>query len=247
MDPADKKEFISRLEQALAANETFVFFASCEINYSGRAEAYLPQGDRLIIIKADRSLLIHQPSGGPPINYLKPGAEIAVEKDGAYLFLHARSGADYLDVPLFRIYDAMGRKLEDGQKQSLAGNEKDMSDMIKDHPHLISPDFKPLSREEHTTFGFIDVFGHDGAGNLVVVECKRYTAGLSCVTQLRRYVEKIKELKGTKNVKGVMAAPSITANALAMLKGWGFSHVHIDPPKRLERHNKKQQGLGKYL
>lgn len=247
MKLAEKNDFNQRLAEALSKGQTFAFFASCEINYSGRAEAYLPQGDRLVIIKADRSLLIHQPTGGPPINYLKPGAEITLEKEEKHILLKARSGTDYLDVPLYRVYDAMSRKLEDGQKQTLAGNEKDMSDMIKDNPHLIAPDFKPLSREEHTTFGFIDVFGHDGAGNLVVVECKRYTAGLSCVTQLRRYVEKIKALKGVQNVKGVMAAPGITANALSMLTQWGFTHVHIDPPKRLERHNKHQQGLGGYL
>ena len=95
----------------------------------------------------------------------------------------------------------------------------------------------------HTKFGFIDVFGHDGKGNLVVVECKRYTASLACVTQLRRYVEKIQELKGTEQVQGVMASPDISANALAMLEQWGFTHVAVQPPKRLERFNKDQKSL----
>lgn len=243
----DKNNFRELFDKALAANQVLSFLANCEINYSGRAEAYLPKGDRLIIIKEDNVLLIHQPSGGMPINYLKAGADIRLEKNEGHLVLRAKSGKDYLDVELYRIYDAMSRKLEDGQKQLLQGNEKDMSDMIKDNPILISKDFKPLSREEHTKFGFIDVFGHDGNGNLVIIECKRYNAGLSCVTQLRRYVEKIKELKGTQNVKGIMAAPGITANALVMLEEWGFKHIAVNPPKRLERYNKDQSDLSNYF
>jgi endonuclease len=102
-----------------------------------------------------------------------------------------------------------------------------------------------LSREEHTTFGFIDVFGHDKQGNMVIVECKRYTASLQCVTQLRRYVEKISELKGLpiKRVKGVMASPAISPNALDMLNKWGFEWKQVNPPKRLERYNKDQKSL----
>jgi hypothetical protein len=149
-------------------------------------------------------------------------------------------------MEIFRVHSFMSHKLEDGIKQELAGNEKDMSDMIKEHPEMISADFKPLSREEHTTFGFIDVFGHDKKGNLVIVECKRYTASLQCVTQLRRYVEKISELKGIelKRVKGILASPSISPNALEMLKKWGFEWKHVHPPKRLERYNKDQKNLG---
>lgn len=243
----ERQDFLDLFNRAMKANQVFVFFASCEIRYSGRAEAFLGTGDRLFVIKEDKSLLIHQPINGNPINYLKPGAEVRIEKYDRHFLLKARSGKDFLDVELFRIHDVMTKKLEDGQKQLLQGNEKDMSDLIKARPTLISDDFKPLSREEHTKFGFIDVFGHDGKGNIIIIECKRYTASLACVTQLRRYVEKIRELKGTENVKGIMASPSISANAKAMLEQWGFSHVAVDPPKRLERYNKDQQALNTFF
>ena len=240
MEPADFEELFAG---SLSSNSVLSFFCSCEIRYSGRAEAFIPMGERLIIIKSDNVLLIHQPENGNPINYLKSGTELRLEKFEGKLLLRAKSGKDYLDVEIEKVYDAISRKLEDGQKQILQGNERDMSDMIKDHPELISKDFIPLSREEHTKFGFIDVFGHDGKGNLVIVECKRYTASLACVTQLRRYVEKIKQLKGTEKVRGIMASPSISTNALAMLTEWGFEHVAVNPPKRLERYNKKQTSL----
>jgi len=117
--------------------------------------------------------------------------------------------------------------------------------MLKDNPKLISKDFKPLSREEHTKFGFIDVFGHDNKGNLILIECKRYTAGVSAVQQLRRYVEKIIELKGLKKetVKGILAAPNLAKNAEEMMQKWGFTFVSVEPPKRLEKYKKNQKNI----
>ncbi|MFH1211617.1 MAG: endonuclease NucS [Candidatus Woesearchaeota archaeon] len=238
-------EFEEEFESALKANNFIVFFCSCAIRYSGRAEAELGRGDRLVMIKGDNTLHIHQPSGGTPINYMKSGADIVLEKSSHHFILKAKhvKSKEFIDMEIFRVYNFMAEKLEDGAKQILVGNERDMSDMIKENPEIISKDFKPLSREEHTTFGFIDVFGHDKNGNLVIVECKRYAAGLDAVTQLRRYVEKIKELKGTDKVTGVIAAPSITPNAMEMLKKWKFLFRDVHPPKRLERFRKDQKTL----
>ncbi|MBN2141747.1 endonuclease NucS [Candidatus Woesearchaeota archaeon] len=242
-------DFRAEFDDALARNECLSFFCSCEIAYSGRAEAHLAQGDRMIFIKNDNTLLIHQPVGSAPINYMKAGGHITLKpvSGNGQKYLHLKCVTadlkEYLDVQIFRVHTFMHHKLEDGAKQELAGNERDMSDMLKENPHLISDDFKPLSREEHTKFGFIDVFGHDKKGNLVIVECKRYTAGLDAVTQLRRYVEKIEELKGVKNVKGILAAPTISPNAKEMLEKWGFSFKAVEPPMRLDRFNKSQKSL----
>ena len=124
-----------------------------------------------------------------------------------------------------------------------ARSEAEMNDMNKDYPYWISKDCKTLSREEHTKCGFIDVFGHDNKGTLIVIECKRYTAGLDAVQQLRRYVEKIKELKGINTVSGIIASPKIAPNAEEMLKKWGFTWKLVNPPMRLLRHNKNQKAL----
>lgn len=241
-------QFIDAVEEAQKKGLSLVAFVHCAITYSGRAEAHLPRGDRMLIIKQDGVLLIHQPVNGSPINYLKAGCTLSFEKVDDHIMLHAKSNdqKEFLDVEIYRVFDYLLRRLEDGQKQELQGTEKDMSDMIRDNPELISEDFKPLSREEHTKVGFIDVFGHDSKGNIIVVECKRYAASLACVTQLRRYVEKIQELKGTPNVKGVMAAPSITPNAMTLMQEWGFSWARVEAPKRLERHSKGQSRLGDF-
>jgi len=238
-------DFRAGFKEALARNKSMVFFCNCEVRYSGRAEAFLPRGDRLIVVKSDNTVLIHQPEGSNPVNYMKPNSKIGLKHIENHLILKSQNldYKDYLDIEIFRVYNFMSHKLEDGLKLELVGTEKDMSDMIKAKPELISKDFKPLSREEHTKFGFIDVFGHDNKGNLIVIECKRYTASLQSVTQLRRYVEKIKELKGTEKVKGILASPKISPNALEMLKKWGFEWKQVYPPKRLERYNHQQKKL----
>lgn len=242
------KEFTGHLKQGILKGETIVFFCNCEMQYSGRAESYLAQGDRIVVIKQDKTVLVHQPEGGMPINYLRAPASIIPNNNNGIISLIMTSGEDRIELTLYRVYSFESRRLIDGLKQELSGNEKDMSDMIKENPNLIGNDFIPLSREEHTAYGFIDVFGHDGEGNLIVVECKRYTASLGCVTQLRRYVEKISQSKGIpiEKVKGVMAAPNISNNAKKMLEDWKFKFVEVEPPKRNEKKKLKQKSLGSF-
>jgi len=221
------------IREALRKNETIVIGCECEIEYSGRAEAFLPIGDRVIIIKADKTLLVHQPEGNAPINYMKPESSHSIIIEDGHMYLRSQNLPlkEYLDIKMSKVYFLDSHQLKDGQKIELLGTEKDMSEMIYNNPKLISKDFKPLSMEEHTKYGFIDVFGHDKEKNLIIVECKRYNADLSAVTQLRRYVEKMKHVKGTEKVKGIIAAPKISANAKKMAEDWGFSFVAVEPPK----------------
>jgi RecB family endonuclease NucS len=234
-----------KIRDALRRNETIVIGCECDVHYSGRAEAFLPIGERLIVIKADNTLLVHQPEGNAPINYMKPDAKHSVRVADGKLMLSSQNlkMQEYLDIKMSKVHFVQSCVLKDGQKIQIIGTEKDMSEMIYNNPEFISPYFKPLSMEEHTKYGFIDVFGYDKDKNLVIVECKRYCADLSAVTQLRRYVEKIKKLKGTDNVRGVIAAPKITPNALEMAQDWGFDFVAVEPPKYKERYNKDQKTL----
>ena len=43
--------------------------ARCEVTYSGRLSAYLPESTRLLMLKADGSVLVHADAGGyKPLN-----------------------------------------------------------------------------------------------------------------------------------------------------------------------------------
>ena len=235
-------------DEALNKNRVILLGCNCEIHYSGRAESFLSSGDRVIIIKSDKTLLVHQPEGSNPINYMREGTSYNMAKEEGKLVLHCSNIAvkEYLDVFISKVHSFQQLQMEDSAKIQLVGSERDMSDMIYDSPALIEPGFKPLSREEHTKYGFIDVFGYDKNNVLVVIECKRYTADLKAVDQLQRYVTKIKQLRGLDKVRGIIAAPEISQNTLQMLQDNGFEYRKISPPRYLERFSKSQKSLGDY-
>ena len=238
-------EYIGLLNDALKRNETVVFGCHCTIRYSGRAESFLGDGDRIIVIKSDNTLLVHQPMGTAPINYMKPGTGYQAHIDDNRLVLKATNilEKENMEISVLRVHFFSAHKLKDSQAITIAGTEEDMSNMIYENPEMIEAGFKPVSQEEQTKYGFIDVLGTDKEGMLTVVECKRYVADLAAVTQLRRYVEKICASKGISKVRGILAAPKISLNARQMLEDWGYSFVAVKPPKYLEEFDKKQQKL----
>mgnify|MGYP001599530787 FL=1 len=238
-------EYATLINDAIARNETLVLSCTCAIRYSGRAESQLGRGDRIILIKSDKAILVHQPTGNAPINYMKPDTSHSVVVEGNHLLLKSKNLAmkEFLDVTIERIHFYNSHKLEDSQTIIVAGTEEDMSNMLYEHPEMIEAGFKPVSREEQTAYGFIDVFGTDKNGMLTIVECKRYCADLSAVTQLRRYIEKMMISKGVAKIRGILAAPKITENAQKMLEDWGYEFKSIKPPKYLEEFDKKQAKL----
>ena len=236
------------INNALSKNETIIIGCHCKVKYSGRAESFLDYGDRIILIKSDNALLIHQPQGNAPVNYMKPNThhEASVKENNLILKSSNLALKEYMDIFIKDLHFINSHKLEDGHSIVLSGTEKDMSDMIYANPELIEPGFKAASREEQTKYGFIDVFGVDKNNTLTIIECKRYCADLGAVTQLRRYVEKLKASKGIKEIRGIIAAPKITPNALQMLEDWGFQFKMIEPPKHLGKYKKGQKKLDSF-
>lgn len=238
-------ELTNLFNDALKRNETIVLGCNCKINYSGRAESFLDIGDRIIIIKSDNTLLVHQPKGNNPINYMKPNTFHNLIFENKKLFLKSNNLPlkESMRIEIKKVYFFNAHKLEDGQNILISGTEEDMSNMIYNNPSIVEEGLKPVSREEQTKYGFIDVLCTDKNKVLTVIECKRYNADLGAVTQLRRYVEKVKASKGINKVRGILAAPRISNNALQMLKDWGFKFVKVKPPKQYENFDKQQKTL----
>lgn len=238
------KEF-EDLKKGLERKEVVLFTARCSIDYNGRAQSYLPEGDRIILIKPDGTLLVHQVNGSVPVNYMKDRTHYHLLHEDGIIHLKAKhpTQQEYMDIEISQIYSICSLKLEDSAKIQLVGNEKDMSDMIFNNPELIEKGLKALKREEHTEFGFVDVLCKDAKGNLVVVECKRYAADYKAVSQLQRYVEKIKLAKGISTVRGVLASPTISEATKTVLEEAGFKHVSLEPPKYKEKYKKDQKKL----
>ena len=107
--------------------------------------------------------------------------------------------------------------------------------IFNEHPEVIEEGFKPITQEKSTSKGVIDMLGKDKNGNLVVLELKRRRANLDAVSQLKRYVDTMK--KETKNLRGILVAPSITENAFNLLKENGMEFKKINPNKETKKRN----------
>ncbi|HDN63152.1 MAG TPA: DUF91 domain-containing protein [Candidatus Bathyarchaeota archaeon] len=103
-----------------------------------------------------------------------------------------------------------------------------MREAVLANPSLIEEGFKPISFEKKVKPGFIDVYGVDSKGRLVVVELKRSPAGREAVLQLARYLESLKGEAGRK-IRGILAAPGLRKGAQKMLEKLDMEYKHLDP------------------
>ena len=56
--------------------------ARCEVRYTGRLTAFLPESTRLLMLKSDGSVLVHADAGGyKPLNWMTPPTVIEHEGD----------------------------------------------------------------------------------------------------------------------------------------------------------------------
>ncbi len=245
----DKDNSKNILKRALQRNELITVYCECEVNYEGRAYSKLERGERVIIIKPDKTLLVHKPTGRNPVNWMKEGASIKFDSNNDSLFINAESinPRERMIIKVSKVHLLHSCELSDAEEVSIMGSEADMARMIYEKPYLINPDFKPVSLEEQTKYGYIDVMGHDGEGTLIIIECKRDKAGLNAVQQLRRYVERIKTAKGTDKVIGYIAAPGMTKNSEQMLKDWGFKFAQVEPPMKNVIDKSRQKKLKDYF
>jgi len=236
-------EILEKLERDLRDKKFIVMLARCSVSYEGRARSFLGTGDRLIIIKNDSNIIVHQPVGAMHVNYMK-NAYISV--NGSTIIARSSDGRERLIIEIEDIYDYSSRRMIDNESITLSGDEREMQEYIYEHPDIISRDFKPLSREAITRYGYIDILGVE-QGSYVIVECKRIKAGMPEVEQLHRYVERFKKEKGVERVIGVMIAPSISDPAYRYLMDKGYRFVRFSPPGILRKQGKRNKDLNQFL
>ncbi|HXX88204.1 MAG TPA: endonuclease NucS domain-containing protein, partial [Candidatus Acidoferrum sp.] len=85
-----------------------------------------------------------------------------------------------------------------------------------------------ISYEKKVEPGFVDIYGEDKNGRLVVVEVKRKTAGKQAAIQLAKYVDAIKE-RADRKVRGILVAPDIAKDVQKLLENLGIEFKRLDP------------------
>ena len=226
--PTSNEEFIKVFRRALKI-KVIVVVAKCEIFYEGRAASYAEPHTRLIIVKTDGTVLVHERDGREPLNWQPSNSIISItEEDGNVVIISKRiRPPEVLKIVLHEIYALMTTHLSK-TKLRVLGTEEDMVRQVALNPSIIEEGATLVSREVSTPHGRIDLVLRSKDGYLIVTEFKRSTADIDAVYQLRRYVEYYSKFHV--NVRGVLVAPSISPRAQALLKKWGFKFVKMSPP-----------------
>ena len=200
--------------------------------YSGRAKSTLEPGERILIIKEDGSLLVHRPVGYEPVNWQPSGSVFHVETKKGVIEIHGvrQKPRENVRVIFDRVIMVSVLSLTDSGEFSLHASEHDMHRAILLNPLLLEEGIKPISYEKKVEPGFVDIYGIDKMGKLVVVEVKRKTAGKEAVLQLARYIDAIKG-KARRELRGVLVAPSLGRDVQRLLVTLGLEFKALDPRK----------------
>jgi len=235
LEKPSMEDAVEAVKSALSRRRTLIIAGNCWVDYHGRARSSLNPGERVIMIKEDGSVLVHRPRGYEPVNWQPPGCIFHPDLEGGMFFLKAvrRKPREILQIFFDRIYFLAAMDLVDEGKFSLYASEEDMQKAIIIQPSLIEEGLKPITYEKKVEPGFIDVYGIDKDGRMVVIEIKRRTAGREAILQLSRYVDSLKSMLN-RDIRGILVAPKIARGAQKMLTTLGLEFKRLDPKKCAE-------------
>ena len=239
------EEARSELAISIEAKKLIVMVAFCSVEYSGRTGSHLGEGERLIVVKGDGCMMIHRGRDYQPVNWQPPGCIIQAQVNDGSLILKAIRPSPLESLTLTaREVQLLGTfALQDRAEFILHASEEEMQRAIILQPEVIEPGFKILEYEKRVTPGFVDVFGMDVQGNLVVIEIKKDPAGFPVVKQLMEYVKYLQAPMG-KKLRAIIVAPSIAKGSQATLARSGIEFKQLTLQKAVEilqRHSRKDQ------
>ena len=214
-----------------------VVIASCSVDYSGRLDAHLPRATRLIMVKADGSVLVHSDGGSyKPLNWMSPPARLAeVDPDEedreigviARWEVSATRTDDRLVIRLFDIVSDTSADLGVDPGLTKDGVEAHLQELLAEQIEVLGAGWRLVRREYPTAIGPVDMMARDADGGSVAVELKR-VGGIDGVEQLSRYLELLNRDPVLAPVSGVLAAQSIKPQARVLAEDRGIRCVVLD-------------------
>ncbi len=198
-----------------------VIVGVCEVTYVGRASARLKKGSRLVIIKRDGTLLVHEAEKAQPKIWNPPGSSTAAFVERGTLVVKSVRNKPFETVRIsFETVDFVDTFEIGATELELVGSERDFVKKLAESPWLIEEGMEVLGVEVPTDVGHVDILARDGRGRHVVIEIKRDVATHDAVFQLARYVESFRR-RGIE-VRGILVASDITSTAYDYLKRYGL-------------------------
>jgi RecB family endonuclease NucS len=200
--------------------------ARCEVRYTGRLTAVLPEAVRLLILKADGSVLVHDDAGGyKPLNWMTAPTFLADEGDR--LVMTKPKSDDVLEIRLLEVLSDVEHDMGESAALQKDGVERDLQEALAAAPESLGEPLTLVRREWQTEIGPVDLMCHDHAGEWVAVEVKR-VGTIEAVEQLTRYLEFIRRDPAKTACRGILAAGRLKPQAVALAESRGIRSVAVD-------------------
>ena len=211
--------------------------AKCSVDYEGRLRAHLPLATRLIMVKADGSVLIHSDGGSyKPLNWMNPPLSLReMEPDEDASALGATSAwrvastktDDVLTINFHAIEHDSAHELGTDPGLVKDGVEADLQRLLAAQIERLGEGHRLVRREYPTAIGPVDILARDGQGATVAVELKR-RGDIDGVEQLTRYLELLNRDPLLRPVTGVFAAQQIKPQARTLAEDRGIRCLVLD-------------------
>jgi len=202
--------------------------ASCEVIYSGRLHAVLPEATRLLMFKSDGSVLVHADSGGfKPLNWMTPPTVVEEADDVIVVRKRAGKTEDRLEIRLVEILSDLSVPLDETAGLEKDGVERDLQEALAAHPAAAGEGLRLVRREWPTDIGPVDLMCRDAEDGWVAVEIKRIGT-IDAVEQLTRYLERIRLDPALADCRGILAAQQVKKQARTLAEARGLDWVEVD-------------------
>jgi endonuclease len=190
--------------------------ARCEVRYTGRLNAFLPESTRLLMVKADGSVLVHADAGGyKPLNWMTPPT--VIEDGHGELVVRKRAGTteDRLEIRLVDVLSDVTHDMGEAAALEKDGIERDLQELLAERPEVLGEELRLVRREWPTDIGPVDLMCRDATDGWVAVEIKR-VGTIDAVEQLCRYLERIRVDPALVATRGILAAQRFRPQAVVL-------------------------------
>jgi len=216
------------------------------VDFHGRAKSLLDWGERIILVKQDGSVLVHQPVMREPVNWQPSGSltEFQLKEDHLVVKSRHTKPPEKMKIVFRNIKSVMVTSLVDRAALVIAGMETDVVNQIIENPAVIEEGLRITKKEKHVKSGSIDLFGYDKNHTPVIIEVKRTIANISAVHQLRMYVSDVKKDVKEAKVRGILCAPHIPDMVKKLLEDYQLEWREVE--RRVVLPDDKQRTLKEF-
>jgi RecB family endonuclease NucS len=199
--------------------------ATCSVDYAGRLETHLPTARRLLIVKADGSVLVHADGGGyKPLNWMAAPCSLREEPDR---WVVSNRAGETMTITLDEVVHDSAHELGLDPGLVKDGVERHLQELLADRCEVLGEGWSLVRREYRTDIGPVDLLCRDHQGAWVAVEIKR-RGEIDGVEQLTRYLDLLNRDPMLAPVRGVLAAQAITPQARVLAADRGIACVTLD-------------------